>query len=193
MADSFIGVAEGSDKKLQTNLNTVGGVAVHSEAVTPTDASGNAFNSGNPFPVTGPLTDTQLRASAVPVSGSVDVIQKPSATSTATSIFRNVAITNTAVSIKASSGRLISGHFFNPGVALAYLHFYDVASGSVTVGTTVPTYSIPLPSTATSSIADDWAPSIPIPFGTAITVAASTTPNGGSAPGTALVVSALYI
>lgn len=126
-------------------------------------------------------------------TGGAFSIPTPNASSTAASIFRDVALTNTAVAIKASSGRVLSGHFFNPGSALAYLHFYNVAAASVTVGTTVPVYSIPLPSNANGSVADDWVPPHPIPFATAISMAASTTPNGGTAPSTALVVSGLYI
>lgn len=49
MSDGYIGVDEGSAKKLQTYANTVSGQSVHSEAVTPTGADGVAFdtNSGN--------------------------------------------------------------------------------------------------------------------------------------------------
>lgn len=82
MTDSFIPVS-GTDKKLQTYENTVGGELVHSEAVTPTDQTGAPFTASNRFPVDAPLpsgaataanqqtnalTDAQLRATAVPVS-----------------------------------------------------------------------------------------------------------------------------
>ncbi len=40
MADAHIGVAEGTDKNLQTFRNTIGGVAVDAEAVTLTDSAG---------------------------------------------------------------------------------------------------------------------------------------------------------
>lgn len=45
MTDSYIGVTEGSDKKLQTFSNTVGGVAVHSEGVTLTTSAGAAVST----------------------------------------------------------------------------------------------------------------------------------------------------
>jgi hypothetical protein len=38
-------------------------------------------DQGNPLPVTGPLTDTQLRATAVPVSGTVSVSNQPTSMS----------------------------------------------------------------------------------------------------------------
>lgn len=50
MADSFIPVL-GTDEKLQTYENDVGGVYVHSEAVTPTDQNGVPFTETNRFPV----------------------------------------------------------------------------------------------------------------------------------------------
>lgn len=66
MADSFIQVApDDSGKKLQTFQNTVGGQVVQAEAVTLVNSSGTEITS---LTVTGPLTDTQLRAAAVPVS-----------------------------------------------------------------------------------------------------------------------------
>lgn len=81
--DSSIPVG-GTEELLQTFKNDVGGVPVHSEAVTPTDKDGVPFSTTNRFPVDAPLaagaataanqqtnalTDAQLRAAAVPVSG----------------------------------------------------------------------------------------------------------------------------
>ncbi len=67
MADSFIQVApDSTGKQLQTYLNTVSAQPVHAEAVVLVDSSGSPITT---LPVSGPLTDTQLRASAVPVSG----------------------------------------------------------------------------------------------------------------------------
>ena len=106
--------------------------------------------------------------------------------------FRNAAVTNTAVAVKASAGKVWWYNIHNPGVALAYLHFYDVAAASVTVGVTVPTLSLALPSIATASVALDAANAVGIQFSTAISVAATTTPGGAVAPGTALVVNAGY-
>jgi hypothetical protein len=69
MANGYIQVAaDGSGKKMQTFRNTVAGNDVDAEAVVLTDSSGAEITE---LPVSGPLTDTQLRASAVPVSGTV--------------------------------------------------------------------------------------------------------------------------
>lgn len=80
MSNSSVPVGDTGDF-LQTYLNTVSGALVHSEAVTPTDQTGAPFTAANPFPVSGPLTDTQLRATAVPVSvATFDRRNNPAAT-----------------------------------------------------------------------------------------------------------------
>ena len=109
----------------------------------------------------------------------------------ATSTFRDPALSTTAVAVKASAGSVVGYNIFNPGSALAYVHFYDVAQGSVTVGTTVPKLSLPLPSNSSATVGID-SKQASVPYSTAITVAASTTPGGSTAPGTALVVNILY-
>lgn len=112
---------------------------------------------------------------------------------TGTSHFRNAAVTNTAVAIKASAGKLHGYNLYNPNASLAFVHFYDVAAASVTVGTTTPIRSVALPSTANGTIGIDREITLGVAFATAISVAASTTATGGTAPGTALVVNAEYI
>lgn len=67
MAADYIQVAlDSTGKKMQTVLNTVAGTPVHAEAVTLVDSTGAILAT---MPVSGPLTDAQLRALAVPVSG----------------------------------------------------------------------------------------------------------------------------
>ncbi len=67
MADSYIQVdVDGDGKKMQTVENTVSGQSVHAEAVLLVDENGDPIST---LPVTGALTDAQLRATAVAVSG----------------------------------------------------------------------------------------------------------------------------
>ncbi len=69
MADSFIQVApDSTGKQLQTYLNTISAQPVHAEAVVLVDSSGVPITS---LPVTGPLTDTQLRAASIAVTGPI--------------------------------------------------------------------------------------------------------------------------
>jgi len=88
MANSYIAVApDSTGKKLQTFENTIAGQVVEAEAVTLVDSAGAELTvqadaltdtqlRATPVPVsgtvaTGGLTDTQLRATPVPVSGTV--------------------------------------------------------------------------------------------------------------------------
>lgn len=107
--------------------------------------------------------------------------------------FRDAALSNVAVAVKASAGKVHGHNLFNPGVALAYVHYYDAAQVSVTVGTTIPKLSIALPSNATAQIGTELFSEVGLAFGTAITIAASTTPGGATAPATALVSNVYYI
>lgn len=134
--------------------------------------------------------DTNLAA----INANLAKTRTPTATATGLTRFRNIAVTNTAVAVKGSAGNIYSINAYNPGVALAYLHIYNVAAASVTVGTTVPNWSIALPSTATGTVGIDAISDIPyFTASGAFSVAASTTPNGGTAPGTALVVNIGYV
>jgi hypothetical protein len=104
------------------------------------------------------------------------------ATSGGWSISSQTALTNTVVSAKASAGQ-VGGHmFYNPNNAVSYIQVFNLATGSVTLGTTTPTLVIPLPPAAAANI--EWANGIA--FGTAISFAATTTATGNTAPTTAL-------
>lgn len=106
-------------------------------------------------------------------------IAPAASTSGGATTFRSVTLTNTAVAVKTSAGTVSFIGVSNNGAAaaLCYLHFYDVAQGSVTVGTTTPTISIAVGGATAQNIPL----SIPIQFSTAITVAATTTAGGSTA------------
>lgn len=120
------------------------------------------------------------------------VIQEANAAGEGLLVLRDPALSNTAVAVKASSGRLYGYHIFNPGTALAYVQIYNVAAASVVVGTTTPIITLAMPSNSSSSVGVDHLFSTPVTFGTAIAVAATTTPTGGSAPATAIVTNFFY-
>ena len=98
------------------------------------------------------------------------------------SVSSQTGLTNTKVAVKASAGKFGGYMFYNPNASVEYIQVFDVASGSVTLGTTTPTYVIPLPASSGANIEFNNG----IPHATAITVAATTTATGSSAPGTAL-------
>ena len=101
---------------------------------------------------------------------------------------------NTAQSIKASAGRLYFLEVSNPNSADAYLQLFDLATVSVTVGTTAPKLSLFVPAgDGTKDGAMDKVFPIGITFGTAITYACTTTATGAGDPTTGLIVQAGYV
>lgn len=89
--------------------------------------------------------------------------------------YKNLDVDNTEDAVKTSTGQIYWIHCINLGSAVRYLKFYDATVASVVVGTTVPDLTFPVPTQGDSNGAG-FVLSIPggIPFGTAITVAATT-------------------
>lgn len=119
----------------------------------------------------------------------VAAVPMASATATGLTTNRQTALSNTAVAVKASSGRVYGYHIYNPNTSDSYVQLYDVAQGGVSVGTTTPTRTLWIPSGG----AIDSQFAIPLSYGTAITIAATTTITGGSAPSSGLLVEIDYI
>lgn len=92
------------------------------------------------------------------------------------------ALTNTVVAVKASAGQFGGYMFYNSNSSAVYIQVFNAATGSVTLGTTNPTYVIPLPANGAANV--EFANGIA--HGTAISVAVTTTASGSTAPTTAL-------
>lgn len=111
--------------------------------------------------------------------------------SLSTSLFTDSANTSGAIAVKASSATVSYIYADNSANgAPTYLKLWNVAAGSVTVGTTVPDMVILLPA---STIVN-----LPIPagliFGAALSCASTTAGGtaGSSAPSTAITVRIAY-
>ena len=99
----------------------------------------------------------------------------------------------TAQAMKTSGGGLYYLHVTNINAVDAFIQLFDVAAGSVTVGTTTPTLSFLVPAGSGSlngAFTETFSP--PIDFGVAITYACATSATGNGALGTALIVNGLY-
>lgn len=95
----------------------------------------------------------------------------------------------TAQVIKASAGQLYGYYAYNPEAAVTFVHFYNTAAGSVTVGTTNPLFTIAIPAGSAANL------SIPqgITFSNAgWSCAATTTAGGNTAPSTGVSLVAWY-
>ena len=95
----------------------------------------------------------------------------------------------TATAVKASSGTVKSISLYNASNKIAYLQIFDLATGSVTVGTTVPKESYPVP---VGGYYDKDFGDAGLAFATAITICATTTSTGLTAPATGLNVNVEY-
>lgn len=101
----------------------------------------------------------------------------------ATSADGSTALTNTAQAIKASAGNLYGYYIGNPNSSAVYVHLYNTAAASVTVGTTNPLVTFYIPGSAAANLTFPY----PITFSNAgWSCSATTTGGGNTAPGTAI-------
>ena len=99
------------------------------------------------------------------------------------------ALTATAQVIKATAGQLYGYYIYNPNVSAVYVHIYNIAAASVTVGTSTAqmVFCIPAGSAANLTFA------LGIEFTNAgWSIAATTTGGGNTAPTTALEAMVWY-
>ena len=97
---------------------------------------------------------------------------------------RNIDVDETEDEIKSTGGRLLWMHAMNLTAAVLYLHVYNAAAADVTVGTTTPAFTFPIPTPGTTNGAGFV---LPIPergaeFNTGITIACTTTVGGSAGP-----------
>lgn len=98
-------------------------------------------------------------------------------------------LSTTVTAVKASSGQVGMIQCYNPNSSQVYIQIFDAATTGVTLGTTPPKLSIAIGATSTGGFILS-APGIG--FSTAISVAATTTATGSTAPATAPDCNALY-
>lgn len=91
-------------------------------------------------------------------------------------------------SVAAGSVMLFNILAYNSGAAVSYLQFFDALAANVTVGTTVPKFSIPLPITG----GYDAELQLPEGFRTGIVIACTATATGAGAPGAGALVKLTY-
>jgi hypothetical protein len=96
----------------------------------------------------------------------------------------------TAQVIKATAGQLYGYYIYNPEAAVTFVHFYNTAAASVTVGTTSPLFTVAVPAGAAANLS--------LPFGITFSnagwsCAATTTAGGNTAPATGASLVAWYL
>lgn len=204
-ATSNGGVSAGTQRVTLANDST-GVIASISTSITPGVAAANlgkqedaGHNSGDTGvmalgvrqDVQSALTNTTLDYAAQTSDsvGSQYTTLSASTGAIGASMYWNSGLTSTKVAVNASGGNLYGYHLYNPNTTVAYVQFFNVASASVTVGTTAPNMVIAIPPLGWA----DAPPSGPaIGFATALTVAATTTSTGSGNPTTAILTNLWY-
>lgn len=106
-------------------------------------------------------------------------------------IFRSIDLDETEEEIKATAGNLYGYFAYNAAATTHYIKFYNATAASVSVGTTTPVLTFPLPAGAAANISFAY----PISFSTAICAAATTgiADNDTGAPAAnAITLNAFY-
>lgn len=98
------------------------------------------------------------------------------------------ALSSAKTQIRSSSGVLGGYMIGNSNTSWAYVQVWDIASASITVGSTSPTYVLSIPPGGAANLELTCG----IAHATAINVAATTTPTGSTAPTTALTCTFFY-
>lgn len=96
-------------------------------------------------------------------------------TSGGTTLYKNIDVDESEDQVKGTAGQIYWIHAINLSAAVLYLKIYNATAGNVTVGTTVPDLTFPIPSNGGTDGAG-FVLAIPngIEFDTAITIAATT-------------------
>ena len=112
-------------------------------------------------------------------------------------IFQNTVANNAVNSIKSSSAVLYSVKIDNSGNsgAASYVKFWNLASGSVTVGTTDPDFIVYVPASAVVTLDLFTGAGSGITFGTALSMACVTTggTGGTTSPSNPVIVAVTYV
>lgn len=105
-------------------------------------------------------------------------------------IFRSLDIDESEEEIKATAGQVYWIHAMNMVATARYLKFYNATAASVTVGTTTPVLTFPIPANSTTGAGFVFNIPQGIPFSTAISVACTTgvADNDTGAPGASDVI-----
>jgi hypothetical protein len=91
-------------------------------------------------------------------------------TSNGLAIFRSIDLDESEEEVKATAGQVFGWYIQNKNAATLFVKFYNATAANVTVGTTTPVMTLPIPTGSAANVMSD----IGIAFSTAITVAATT-------------------
>lgn len=132
-----------------------------------------------------PITDNS-GSLTVDNAGTFAVQVKPTTSGGLSMASGTIGATKTA--IKASAGQLYGYYIYNANASVVYVQVFNAASASVTLGTTAPDLSLGIPATSAANVEFTNG----IAFGTAITIAITTTRSGSTGPGSTVDYNIFY-
>lgn len=138
--------------------------------------------------VTGDVNLAKVAGTVISDTNPVPIESTATSNATGISTLLDADADNTAQVLKAAAGNLYYIEAINSNAADAYIQLFNVAAGSVNVGTTVPKAVIYVPAQG-GSVRDF---NVPMSFATAMTYACTTTATGGIDPTTGLVITFGY-
>lgn len=114
---------------------------------------------------------TDGSATLIPADATNGMKVNPSpATSGGLSIFRSLDLDETEEDVKTSAGQLFGYYLYNAAASARFVKVYNATAANVTVGSTTPVLTIPLPAGAAANVTFPYG----VAFSTAISVAATT-------------------
>lgn len=188
MATSSIQVSSGSGTYIATNSISEDAVTKNIQRVAINNSSGTELaTASNPLQVS--LANTAANSTAVKVDGSTvtQPVSMAVPTSGGYSIYSG-SIGATATSVKASAGQIYGWYIYNANTSAVYVQIFNVASGSVSLGSTAPTFSLGIPASGGANVSFPQG----IAMGTAITVAVTTTRAGSTGPSSTVDLNIFY-
>jgi hypothetical protein len=172
-------------------------MGAYAKAAAPSDVSGDA-DIVNLWALRNGALAVNLTAAGALIAGDatrgLDVSPRPHTAGGLTTFMASGSdgssiLVATAQVVKASAGQLYGYFAYNPEAAVTFVHFYNTAAASVTVGTTNPLFTIALPAGAAANLH--------FPMGVEFSnagwsVAATTTAGGNTAPATGVSLVVWY-
>jgi len=176
--------AKADDKVTTTDTTAVSIMSVLKEISYMEQNPASQAVTGTFYQVTQPISEAAPASRAVTNAGVFAVQDTPAAVTT----FIDQDVDNTKQPLKASAGTLYKIDCYNSNAFACFLHFYN--TNTVTVGTTVPVYTIFVPAQGAASI--DF--SNPLDFDTYINYAATVEAKAAATdPTVGLLLSAAFI
>lgn len=185
-SSSATGSAVPANAHYVAGINTSGNLSGLATVDRPSDAaSGSGILAIGNYVYNGTNFDRARSAAGAP-TGTAATALLP-ATSGGTSIYSG-SLTTTVTDIKASAGQLYGWQIGNTNATNVYVQIFNLGHASVTLGTTPPTMSLFIPTGGGATI------NLPqgIAFGTAISVACTTTRTGSTAPASSVDLNFFY-